>query len=83
MHSQDVSLQCITNDPTVNNTLLNFRITEDQHSALREIAKKNGVSVSQLARWAVEALIQQVEANDGRLSLPIEFSKSGTGKKAR
>jgi predicted site-specific integrase-resolvase len=58
---------------------LNVRLTDAQLAALREIAKKNGVNVSQLVRWAVEALIRQVEQNKGRLTLPIDFPAKKTG----
>lgn len=63
------------------NPPLNFRVTKEQHEALREIAKKNGVNVSQLVRWAVEALIRQVEQNEGRLTLPIDFASERTKPK--
>jgi len=56
------------------NPTLNVRFSEAQLSALREIAAKNGVNVAQLVRWSVDALIRQVEQNNGRLTLPIEFA---------
>lgn len=56
------------------NPTLNVRFSETQLSALREIAAKNGVNVAQLVRWSVDALIRQVEQNNGRLTLPIEFA---------
>lgn len=59
---------------------LTIRISEEQISALRELAKKNGVSVGQLTRWAVEALIRQVQRNKGKLVLPVDF---GDGKKGK
>jgi predicted site-specific integrase-resolvase len=58
----------------VSNSSLNFRLPDEQFAALQEISKKNGVKVSQLARWAVDALIRQVEQNQGRLTLPIDFA---------
>lgn len=60
---------------------LSFRLTEEQLTALREIAKKNGVSASQLVRWAVEALLRQVERNEGHLTLPIDFSAAKPDEK--
>jgi len=58
----------------VNYPSLNFRLNAEQLAALREIAQKNGVSTGQLVRWAVDALIRQVDRNQGRLILPIDFS---------
>lgn len=59
---------------------LTIRISEEQLSELREIAKKNGVSVGQLVRWGVDALIRQVERNKGRIVLPIDFGGEKKGK---
>ncbi len=53
---------------------LTIRVSDEQIAELRDIAKKNGVNVSQLVRWSVEALIRQVDRNKGRLVLPVDFS---------
>ena len=56
-----------------------FRFKEGQRQALEKIGKDNGdVDVSQLVRWAIEALIKHVERNGGRLLLPVDFSETFT-----
>ena len=54
-----------------------FRFKEGQRQALEKIGKENGdVDVSQLVRWAIDALIAHVERNGGRLLLPVDFSET-------
>ena len=53
-----------------------FRFKEGQREKLEKIAADNGVEVSQLIRWAVDALIAHVERNGGRLLLPVDFSET-------
>ena len=52
------------------------RLTDEQRDALAKIAAKNKCDVSDLIRWAVDALIEHVERNGGRLMLPIDFSET-------
>jgi Ribbon-helix-helix domain len=54
------------------------RLTDSQMAALKAIAERNGVEVSQLIRWGIDALIAHVERNGGRLLLPMEFGETFT-----
>ncbi len=54
-----------------------FRFKEGQRDKLEKIAAANGeVEVSQLIRWAIDALINHVERHGGRLHLPVDFSET-------
>lgn len=54
-----------------------FRFKEGQRKSLEKISRDNGdVDVSQLVRWAIDALIEHVERNGGRLLLPVDFSET-------
>jgi len=57
---------------------MGIRVTKEQRSALEKIAQANGVEVSQLIRWSVDALIEHVERCGGRLVLPIRFGEQIT-----
>ena len=54
----------------------NVRFSEEQLVELKNLAATNGVEVSQLIRWAVEALIRHAERNGGRLLLPLNFGET-------
>lgn len=54
----------------------NVRLSTEQLEALKRVADQNSVEVSQLIRWAVDALIRHAERHGGRLLLPIDFSET-------
>lgn len=54
---------------------MGIRLTLEQRAALERMAQKTGVEVSQLIRFAIDALIAHYEANGGRLLLPLDFSE--------
>jgi len=55
------------------------RVPLESTERLNEIAEKVGVSQAQLVRWAVDALIADVERRGGKLVLPYGCSERGAG----
>jgi len=53
---------------------LTVRFSPDEIERLNTLSEKYGVTQSTAARWAVEALIQYVDAHGGELHLPIDLS---------
>ncbi len=49
------------------------RIPKDDREWLEATARANGVEVSQLVRWSIEALRQYIMEHDGKLHLPINI----------
>ena len=48
-------------------------LSKDDREWLDATARTNGVEVSQLVRWSIEALRQYIEEHHGRLHLPISI----------
>ena len=61
---------------TVAKPNFNVRISEEQRAELQELADQNGVEISQLIRWALDALLRHAKAHDGRLLLPLNFEET-------
>jgi len=51
-----------------------IRLGKGQSERLGALGAQMGVSQAQLVRWSVEALLQKIEGDGGRLSLPITLS---------
>jgi hypothetical protein len=49
------------------------RIPKNDREWLELTARANGVEVSQLVRWSIEALRQYIQEHDGKLHLPINI----------
>lgn len=64
-------------------TTMGIRLTLEQRNALERIAKQTGVEVSQLIRFAIDALIAHYKATGDRLVLPIDFSEVVRVERAR
>jgi hypothetical protein len=47
-----------------------FRITDDIHSGLKDVAKERGVGLNDLVRWVLGDFLERYE--DGGVELPIE-----------
>ncbi len=60
----------------VSKTNFNVRLSDTQLASLKRIAEANAVEVSQLIRWAIDALIRHVGRNGGRIVLPVDFAES-------
>ena len=55
-------------------TPFTFRLERKDRDWLEATAQANGVEVSQLVRWSIEALRQYVTHHSGKLHLPISIS---------
>ena len=60
-------------DPNIQT--FSVRITNAQRGKLEKIAKENGLEISQLIRFAVDAMIRYVDVHEGVVHLPIDFTK--------
>jgi len=70
VHSEDMSRN---SKPTGETVSFGVRLSTTDREWLERTAAASGVEVSQLVRWAIEALRQYVDAHDGRLHLPIDI----------
>ena len=68
--------RCGTVDGMAERKMSGVRLSDEQRAALAKIAERNGCDMSDLIRWAVDALIAHVERNGGRLLLPVDFSET-------
>ena len=59
--------------PTGETVSFGVRLSTTDREWLERTAAASGVEVSQLVRWAIEALRQYVDAHGGRLHLPIDI----------
>jgi hypothetical protein len=57
---------------------MGIRMNSEQHDELCRIAESMSVEPSFLIRTAVEGLLNYVEANDGKITLPIDFTSAFT-----
>ena len=53
---------------------ITVRFEDDEMAALEALAKKYKVSSATIIRWALTALNDYVQANNGRVVLPLDFS---------
>lgn len=51
-----------------------IRIAADKHSRLKELSDRTGLKLTDLGRVAVDGLLDYVEAHNGKLPLPLDFS---------
>lgn len=56
---------------------ITVRLEEDELKALDTLAQRYRVSSATIMRWALRALADHVERNDGRLVLPLELGREG------
>ena len=50
-----------------------MRLTKEQEEGLEELSTTFGASQAQLVRWAVEAFLEKVRRNGGRVTLPFRL----------
>lgn len=74
--SCNFEIQRITVRAVAANPNFNVRLSDQQLADLRRIADYNGVEVSQLIRWAIDALIKEAAQNGGRILLPFTFGEN-------
>jgi hypothetical protein len=53
--------------------VFHVRIPKADRDWLFEVAERYGVDAAQVIRWAIEAMRKYVDANNGRVHLPIDF----------
>jgi hypothetical protein len=70
VHSEDMSRN---SKPTGETVSFGVRLSTTDREWLERTAAASGVEVSQLVRWAIEALRQYVDAHGGKLHLPIDI----------
>ena len=56
---------------------LQLRLTPMQKQKLGELAETMGLPKVQLIRWGVDALLDYVERNGGKITLPLRFPGEG------
>lgn len=54
---------------------ITVRFEDDEMKAIDELAKRFRVSSATIIRWAIQALNEYVEQNQGRITLPLDFSE--------
>jgi predicted DNA-binding protein len=54
-------------------TPLPVRLSPEQKERLARVSKDLGISQSVLMRWAIQALLQQVEEGEGKLVIPFRI----------
>lgn len=57
---------------------IGLRVTTEQIEELNKVADEIGVDTSFLIRTAIDGLLNYVEANDGKITLPMDFTKAFT-----
>lgn len=57
---------------------IGLRLSEAQLNEVNQLAEKIGVESSFLIRTAIDGLLNYVEANDGKITLPIDFTTAFT-----
>jgi hypothetical protein len=50
-----------------------IRLSKDHTRRLGVVAERINTPQAQLVKWALDALLAEVEANGGKLTLPIQF----------
>ena len=53
---------------------ISVRLTTDQQDRLGALAGKLGSNQAMIIRWSVDALLDYVDACDGKLTLPVSYS---------
>lgn len=53
---------------------ITVRFEDDEMAKLEELANRYHVSSATIIRWALKALAEYVDANGGRITLPLDFS---------
>ena len=59
---------------------ITVRFDEGEMQELAGLAERYRVSSATILRWALRALGNHVERNEGRLVLPLDFGETGTAK---
>lgn len=54
---------------------ITVRFEDDEMKAIDELAKRFRVSSATIIRWAIQALNEYVQQNQGRITLPLDFSE--------
>ena len=50
---------------------ITIRFEDEEMAQLEEVAARYHVSSATIIRWALKALLDYVEANDGKITLPM------------
>jgi hypothetical protein len=53
---------------------ITIRFEDDEMAKLDELAARYHVSSATIIRWALKALGEYVDANGGKITLPLDFS---------
>jgi TRAP-type C4-dicarboxylate transport system substrate-binding protein len=64
--------------PSGDTVSFGVRLSKTDREWLEKAAADAGVEVSQLVRWAIDALRQYIDAHEGTLHLPIDIKKFWT-----
>jgi predicted transcriptional regulator len=62
---------------------ITVRFDEDEMQELGSLADRYRVSSATILRWALRALGNHVERNEGRLVLPLDFGEAAVEKSAK
>jgi len=62
---------------TIGKKGITVRFDEGEVQQLGSLAERHRVSSATILRWALRALADHVERNDGRLVLPLELGREG------
>lgn len=54
---------------------ITVRFTDEEMRQLEELAERYQVSLATILRWALRALAEYVEQCDGRITLPLDFTR--------
>lgn len=54
---------------------ITVRFEDEEMDRISELAKRYNVNVTTVIRWAINALYDYVQANGGKITLPLDFSK--------
>ncbi|MDC0088134.1 hypothetical protein OAI07_01185 [Akkermansiaceae bacterium] len=54
---------------------ITVRFSEDEMEQLDALAVSYGVSSATVIRWALKALVEYVEMNNGKITLPLDFTE--------
>jgi len=52
---------------------ISIRLTAEEFDQMETLAKRYRVSQANIIRWAIDALGEYVERNNGRITLPLDF----------
>lgn len=58
------------------NLTMGVRLDPGQREALEKLASSTGIDASQLVRFAIKAILDYADANNGRILLPLNFSET-------